>query len=203
MSIWNSIYYNFMQNGMAKPKRVFIIHGWGALPENGWYQGVAADLRKQGFDAQVPAMPNTQDPKPQEWIAKLNDVVGTPTTDDYFIGHSLGPTAIMLWLEQLPKDAKIGGALFVGGGFTYRPENMPDDLSQDPWYHRLPDFKAIKPHCDRFVALVSDDDPIIVVADKDIFANELGAEIVLEQGYGHYVYAKDAPRIVKAFSRVV
>lgn len=192
-----------MQNGTASSKRVFIIHGWGANPDNGWYPVVAQRLRAAGYEVHVPAMPHTADPKPQEWIAHLNEIVGTPTENDWFIGHSLGPTAIMLWLEQVLPDTKIGGALFVGGGFTYRPENMPDDLSQDPWYYRFPDFKTIKARAGRFVALVSDDDPIIVVADKDIFAKELQAKIILEQGYGHYLYADDAPRIETAFQQLV
>ncbi len=191
-----------MQNGTANSKRVFIIHGWGATPENGWYIPLAKKLMADGFEVSVPAMPNTEDPQPQEWVDHLKEIVGIPTPNDYFIGHSLGPTAIMLWMEQLPAQAKIGGALFVGGGFTYKPENMPEDLSKDPWYHRFPDFKTIKTHGDHFIALYSDDDPIAVIADKDIFAKELGASIIMEHNQGHFLEVHHAENIYRAFKQL-
>jgi len=171
----------------VKRKRVFIVHGWGGNPRSCWLPNVHKELETRGFLAYTPAFPNTQAPDPAAWLAYLKKMVGKPDKDTYFIGHSLGPTAIMLYLEQLEADEQIGGFLSVAGGFRYKPENMPKDLASDPWYGRMPDFKKIKEHCSNIIALFSDDDPIIVLDDKDIFEKELGAKIVVMRRKKHFI----------------
>ena len=44
-------------------KRVFVIHGWGGYPEEGWKPWLKKELEKRGFTVFVPAMPDTEHPK--------------------------------------------------------------------------------------------------------------------------------------------
>ena len=39
-------------------KRVFIIHGWGGYPEEGWLPWLKKELEKNGFKVFVPAIKN-------------------------------------------------------------------------------------------------------------------------------------------------
>lgn len=57
-------------------KRAIIVHCWGGYPEYCWYPNAKAELEKAGFNVQVPAMPNTDNPKLSEWLPKLQEVVG-------------------------------------------------------------------------------------------------------------------------------
>lgn len=169
----------------------------------GWYPIVAKELQNERYEVHVPHMPGGDDPKPEDWIATMHEIIGKPDEQTYLIGHSLGPTAILRYLEQLKPGETIGGALFVAGGFHYTPENEPENLSEDPWYGRLPDFSKIKPHLSKSVAMFSDDDPLIVLSDKNIFEKELASDIRVYAKQGHFIEGKHASLVLEAFRALV
>ena len=49
-------------------KRVFIIHGWGGYPEEGWFPWLKDTLKKRKFSVEVPAMPDRDFPKIETFI---------------------------------------------------------------------------------------------------------------------------------------
>src|SRR5437773_69691 len=116
-------------------KRVFIIHGWEGFPEEGWFPWLKKELEVQGFEVQVPVMPNTDEPKIGEWIPFLEKLVGTPDEDTYLVGHSIGGQTVLRYLSGLNKNLKIGGAIFVAS-WIYR---LTGDMSEEeieiarPW----------------------------------------------------------------------
>src|SRR3989344_3688840 len=98
-------------------KRVYIIHGWGGSPDEPLHKWLASELRKKGFVVEVPAMPKPDEPKMETWIPFLSQLVGTPDSHSFFIGHSIGCQAIIRNLETLPEGVKIGGAGFNPGWY--------------------------------------------------------------------------------------
>lgn len=52
-------------------KRAVIVHCWGGYPEYCWYPNVKTKLQEAGFEVQVPAMPDTDKPKLNEWLPTL------------------------------------------------------------------------------------------------------------------------------------
>ncbi len=175
-------------------KRVFIIHGWEGYPEEGWFPWLKKELEQKGFEVFVPAMPNTDEPKIEEWVPFLVDLVGVPDKNTYFVGGSIGCQAIMRYMETLPDNAKIGGVVFVSGWFdlkefTYKEEPEYEEEARDivrPWIETPINFKKIKKITNNFVAIFSDDDPYVEINNKDIFKKELGAEIIIEHNKGHF-----------------
>ena len=97
------------------PKRVYIIHGWGGNPGEGWLVWLKNNLEGSGFKVFTPNMPDTDNPRISTWTSHLDKIVGTADKNTYFIGHSIGCQTIMRYLEQLPSDQKAGGAIFVAG----------------------------------------------------------------------------------------
>jgi uncharacterized protein len=63
----------------------------------------------------VPAMPNTDNPIFSEWLESMQEIIKKPDENTYLVGHSLGAIAILKFLELLPPEQKIGGAMFVAG----------------------------------------------------------------------------------------
>jgi len=61
-------------------KRVFIIHGWDGHPSEGWFPWLKTELEKLGFVVQVPEMPDTGEPKINEWVVKLRRMAGRTRT---------------------------------------------------------------------------------------------------------------------------
>ncbi len=174
-------------------KRVFIIHGWGGYPEEGWFPWLKKELEKNGFKVFVPAMPNTDEPKIDEWVNFIADLVKEPDENTYFIGHSIGAQAILRYLERLD-NKKIGGAIFVAGWFhlsefTFKEEPSKEEegrIIAKPWLETPINFEKVKKTTNNFVAIFSDSDPYVPIEDKNIFEEKLGAEIIIEHTKGHF-----------------
>lgn len=55
-------------------KRVFIIHGWGGYPDEGWLPWLKIELEKKNFEVFIPAMPDTDEPKINSWVSHLQKI---------------------------------------------------------------------------------------------------------------------------------
>ena len=124
-------------------KRVFIIHGWGGNPDEPWLKWLKQQLEAKDYEATNPKMPNTWNPKISEWVNRLNQSVGEPNEDTYFVGHSIGCQAIMRYLEQLPENQKVGGVIFVAGWFNLTDETWDEIYTKKiakEWVHGTINF---------------------------------------------------------------
>ena len=171
------------------PKRVFIIHGWGSSPERNWKPWLRNELEKRGFTVFVPAMPDTDNPTIEAWVNHLSKVIGTPDKNCYFIGQSIGCQTILRYLESQPNSVKIGGAILVAGWVHLTPKASEDDHDEEiakPWLKTPIKWKKIITHTKNFVAIFSDNDPLVPIEDAEIFKEKLGAKIIIEHNKGHF-----------------
>ena len=171
------------------PKRVFIIHGWDGYPEEGWFPWLKKELETKGFAVFVPQLPKPDEPRINNWVPKLKEIVGIPDEQTYFIGHSMGCQTIARYLETLPENEKIGGVVFVAGYFK-RLTNLEDDevvssVAQE-WLTTPLNLERVKARLKTSVAIFSDNDPYVPLDNKDDFLNALGSKIVIEHGQGHF-----------------
>ncbi len=167
--------------------RVFIIHGWEGYPEEGWFPWLKKELEKNGFEVFVPAMPNTNEPKIEEWIPFLANIVGEPDKNTYFVGHSIGCQTIIRYLQTLPDGSKIGGAIFVAGWYNLR--NLETDEEKriaGPWVNEPRDDKKIHEAVNKAVAIFSDNDPFVISENQKSWKERVGAEIIVEHNKGHF-----------------
>jgi len=163
-------------------KKAIIVHCWEGYPEYCWYPWVKKELENLGFQVEVPAFPDTENPKLSEWLAMLKKVAGAPDEDLYFIGHSIGCATIMRYLETLEENQKVGGAVFVAG---YN-ENIGFDELQN-FFETPIDLEKIKTKAKKgFVAVHSDDDPYVDLKFADIFKEKLEAEVIIKLGAKHF-----------------
>lgn len=162
-------------------KRAFLIHGWEGVPEEGWRPWLKNELEKESFEVIVPAMPDTNYPKITAWVPHLIKTVGKPTENDYFVGHSLGCITILRYLETLDKKEKISGSVLVAG--------FSDDLGYQElkgFFETPINWSKIKGHCEKFVAIMSDNDPYVPLRHGDVFHKQLGARVVIEHNRKHF-----------------
>lgn len=168
-------------------KRVFIIHGWDGYPEEGWFPWLKQEQEKKDFSVMVPAMPDAAEPNIEAWTSHLSHIVGNADENTFFIGHSIGCQAILRYLESLPADAKVGGAVFVAGWFTLTNVNSDEEKEvAKPWLETPIDFEKIKQHTEKFIAILSDNDPYVPLDNKNVFADKLGAKIIIEHDKKHF-----------------
>ncbi|WP_460151553.1 RBBP9/YdeN family alpha/beta hydrolase, partial [Priestia megaterium] len=71
-------------------KQVYIIHGYGASPSNHWFPWLKEKLIADNHQVSVLHMPNSSDPKKEEWLKTLANKIKNLDNNAYFVAHSLG-----------------------------------------------------------------------------------------------------------------
>lgn len=180
-----------------KIKKVYLIHGWGFNPEENWYPWLKKELSKKGAEVKIFDMPNTENPKIEEWVSYLNNSVKEIDEQTYFVGHSIGCQTIMRFLEKLPKHKKIAGCVFVAPWFNLINLEAEEIKIAHPWINSIINFGRIKEHCDNFLAIFSNDDPSVHIDESNKFKENIGAKIIIKNKMGHFDNAEKIPEILE------
>ena len=162
-------------------KRVVIVHGYEGRPEGGWKPWLKKELEEDGFFVEVPAMPNPDFPNLQEWLSCLEKTINGLEEEIFLVGHSLGCISIVRFLETLPEEIKVGGAVFVAP--FLRKLEIPKivEFTENPL-----EVKKAKKHLLKNISIISEDDPTVPLDIAMDFANKMGSEIVIDNGKGHF-----------------
>lgn len=179
-------------------KKIYLIHGWGGTSNGGWFDWLKQELK---YKAEVIAfnMPDTDHPKINAWVNHLKENIKEVNEETYFIGHSIGCQTIMRYLESLPNQAKVGGAVFVAGWFTLKPETYEDNAEEQiakPWLNTPINFNKIKQHTNNFLALFSDNDPFVPLTDEAAFKKQLNAKTIIKTNHEHFNKVTEIPEIL-------
>lgn len=177
-----------------------MIHGLGGSPDNHWFPWLSSELEARNFKVESLKMPEPKKPTLQNWLSEIDRVVGKPTENDFFVGHSLGCVAIVRWLEKLTPGEKIGGAVFVAGFSGRVSVRGTETFWKDPV-----DFEKVKSHAPdhSFVTIFSEDDRIVPLNQGLEFQNNLGAKLILENGKGHFCQSDgvtELPSVLESLS---
>ena len=188
------------------PKHVFIIHGWDGDPEEGWFPWLKRELKARGFLATALAMPNPRRPIIDEWVGAIRKAVGAANRDIFLVGHSIGAQAILRYIESLPDDQRIGGAVFIAGWVTLTSaayEQEGDEETARPWLETPINWERVKQHAGGFTAIFSDGDPFVLIADVEIFKQKLGADIIIAHGKSHFSGSDGVVELPKALEAIL
>lgn len=167
-------------------KRVFIVHGWDGFPEEGWFPWLKEQLESEGFIVEIPFMPDSSEPKIESWVSHLDSCVGEVDEHTYFVGHSIGCQTILRYVELLPTQKEIGGAVFVAPWFTLMNQGTEEIEIAKPWIERPINFEKVKQHTQKLVAIFSDNDDCVPFENKEMFESYLNAETIVEHHKGHF-----------------
>lgn len=172
-------------------KRIFIIHGWDGSPNEPMHKWLKENLKKEGFEVEVPEMPNPEEPEIEVWNKKIIEVVQTPTKDTFFIGHSVGCQSVLRYLQQLDESIKVGGAVFIAPWMHLDKKTIEEEGEEvieiaKPWMEIPIDWEKVKQHTTNFICLLSDNDPYVPLSNKELFEENLSAKIIIEHNKGHY-----------------
>ena len=161
--------------------RAVIVHGLSGEPQYAWYPWVASQLEAKGITVDVPEMPNPDEPQLGEWLAHLQEVIGTPDEHLALIGHSLGCVTVLRYLESLPDDAKVGKVILVAGFTDQIGFREFDNFFKKPLNFEKIKKKSIK----GFIAIQSSDDPFVAEQYGTRLKEDLGAELIVKHEVGH------------------
>lgn len=165
-------------------KRAIIVHGFKGKPETNWKPWLKQQLEENGFNVEVPEMPNTDSPLVGEWVNKLSEAVGSFDLDDvYLIGHSLGCITVLKYLETLTGEQKVKVCVFVAG-FGRRFKEYQG--GHDSFFEQELDWEKIIKQSDNFIAIHSRDDTNVGYEELTVFEDKLSAKTILLDDMGHF-----------------
>jgi uncharacterized protein len=161
-------------------KKVYVIHGWEGSPEGNWFPWLKKELEIIGVVAECLAMPDSYHPVMSAWVKNIASVIGESDEDAYLVGHSLGGIALLRYLESLPENRKIGGAVLVAGF----PESI--GIKELDTFFEVPlDYEKVRGSARAFVAIHSSNDPYVPMKNGELLRDKLGAELVVVENAGH------------------
>jgi len=138
-------------------KRVIIVHQWMVGADGDWRPWLKGELEKPGYEVLVPEMPDIDAPIIKKWVGKLAEIVGTPDSDTYFVGHSIGCQTIIRYLETI--NTPIGGAVFVAGWFNLKNLESQEEIEiAKPWIETFIDLAKVKSILPKATLIISDND---------------------------------------------
>ena len=151
-------------------------------------------------------MPEPLRPKIKAWIEFLKEQVGVLDENTFLFGHSIGAQTILRYLESLPEDTKIGGAVFLAGWvhLTEEANETEEDAEiAEPWLKTPLNWVKIKSRTNKFVGIFSDNDRLVPISDAKIFESNLGAKIIIEHCKEHFSGSSGIKELSSALEAVL
>ncbi|MBM3230492.1 serine hydrolase family protein [Candidatus Pacearchaeota archaeon] len=181
-------------------KRVVLVHGWDGVPDDAWKPWLKEQLEKKGWKWIAPQFPGGEHPTIDEWMTVLKETIPDPDKHTYFVGHSLGCPAILRYLATLPSDARIGGIVLVAG-FCSSLSDAPEinSFTAQPF-----PFGEIKQRVMKTIVIGGRKDPAIPFGKVLELQAELGGELMLDDGKGHFGAddrITELPSVLKALEK--
>lgn len=172
-------------------RRVVVVHGYDAAPDQHWFPWLREQLAAAGVRADVLELPEPSFPEAGAWRAAVARAVGTPDRHTHLVGHSLGCITLLRHLAGLPRPWELGGLVLVAG-FTGRLEAVP---LLDGFLAEDVDVSAVRTGARRRLVLRSDDDPTVPAAATEDLARRLDAEVRVVPGAGHFCGSEGVTRL--------
>lgn len=167
--------------------KVIIIHGFGGIPNGGWFPWLMHELALKSIPAYSLLMPNTQNPIAREWVAEIDKQIGDSIEDIILVGHSLGVSAILRYLEKFP-TRRFKGIVLVSGFVEKLEVDNPDSVFRkiDDFVDPAIIFDDIRKATQNFSVIHGEKDTIVPLGYTEPLVKGLDAELVIVRDGDHF-----------------
>lgn len=159
---------------------ILILHGIGGHAGIHWQQWLHDELEKRGHQVIMPNLSDSDHPDRQQWLSEVKQAAkGIDTGGLIIVGHSLGVTSALDFIEQSPTP--VAGLVSVSGfAVDYGAELNSYFLKE-----KTVDLGKLHARLDQAVIFYGDDDPYVTQEALKQLADGLGVTpIVIHEG-GH------------------
>lgn len=164
-------------------KQVYIIHGYGASPSSHWFPWLKEKLLADDHQVSVLHMPNSSNPKKEEWLKTLTNKIKDLDNNTYFVAHSLGSITLLNYLEQLDPLPDFGGFILVSG-FSQHLSSLP---SLNPFTVKKVDNQKIISATNSRVVIAAKDDYIVPFQLSENLSKQLDTSFYPVKKGGHFL----------------
>ncbi len=181
--------------------KFFLIHGYEGEPNGSWRPWLMEELRKMNIFAYSLAMKGGNKPSCTDWLEEIDLSVSKFSNDKIcLVGHSLGATAILRFLEQTDSK-KIENVYLVSG--PIRSEKKNQHLKT--FFLKQFDFNKIKKSCKKIIIIHGDDDKFVNISQAKDLSEQLQSELIIIKNGGHlnsYDGYIKLPQLLKEIKKV-
>jgi predicted alpha/beta hydrolase family esterase len=158
-------------------KRVLIIHAWESSPQEHWYEEEKKILEEMGYEVFLPELPGGRWPKLVEWLEIIKEF--KPDENTILIGHSLGPAAILRYLEK--SGQKVETIISIAGFAKSLGFKETDNFVEEPF-----DWETIRKNANKIISIAQKNDPYVPIDVSKEIADRTGGEFMLVDGDNHF-----------------
>ena len=167
--------------------KVIIVHGFGGIPNGGWFPWLMKELATRDIPAYSFLLPHTEDPVVDEWVKALDTQLGCDMKGTILLGHSLGATGILRYLEQKGKNftSRLQGVVLVSGLIERLEVDDKKSIFRklDSFVEPAISLSSLQDLADTFVVIHGKKDNIVPLFHAEKIARELKARLeVIEDG---------------------
>ncbi|WOT02316.1 RBBP9/YdeN family alpha/beta hydrolase [Corynebacterium pyruviciproducens] len=180
--------------------QVFIIHGLHSSSHKKWFQWLSIEGLMKGIKFKAIELPDPDHPDPEAWREKIALEIGVVTKQIGIVGHSLGCSAALQYLDSLTNsDWKLGRMVLVAG-FN---EKFGKDPLIDNFVGEGVDLANIKEHVGGITVIRSDDDPSVPAELTDKLAIGLGVPPTVVPGQKHFADSDGVNKVPEVLEGLV
>jgi len=162
---------------------VIICHGAYGHPGENWYPWLGKELEKSGCRVFIPEFPTPEGQSLASWLKVLRGLDSYIGPQTIMVGHSISCAFILKKIESLKKPIK---AAFLISGFLGDVGDERFDRINRSFFEKGFDWKKIRKNCAHFEVWHADNDPYLPVARGKEIADNLGIEVTIIKGAGHF-----------------
>lgn len=162
---------------------VIIIHGAFGYPTENWFDWLRHELEREGIACLVPQMPTPMNNTLENWLTVFQQVQDLMTSDSILIGHSLGATFLLRWLERNTVMVK---SVILVGGFVEAVGHSVFDAMNKTFIDEKFDWSAIRTTGNNFESYYGCGDPYVSRFAFDQIANSLSARKIIVANAQHF-----------------
>src|SRR3989344_3386873 len=175
-------------------KRFVLLHGREATPDDNFWPWIKTELEARGYEVQMPALPNTNEPGDEEQADYAEQHC---TFDEHtaVIGHSFGGIVALRLLER---GHKVHRVTFVSAPVSGKFLDTKVRASVTAAAKKGFDYKKIKKSANGFVVLYDSTDKVVPVSDAQTLSGELGCLLMQGRGTEMHFSGKREPDVLMA-----
>ncbi|MCC6323342.1 serine hydrolase family protein [Candidatus Nomurabacteria bacterium] len=191
-------------------KKVYIVHGFGGIPNGGWFPWLMKELALLGIPATSILLPDTNNPDVNKWSETINKYVGEDTENVILVGHSLGVPALLRYLERCLNDKTLGGLVLVSG--VLEPLEVDNPISDfrkiDQFLIPEINFENIKNIPNQSIVIHGSKDPIVPITHAEKISKAMNCELITIPEGDHFSQKMEPicyelPEVLSAIKKII
>jgi uncharacterized protein len=184
---------------------VIVIHGFDGNPDDSWKPWLRQELLARHVALAMPQMPEPATPKLFDWLKTIDTLVESAVEPIILVGHSLGGTAVLRYVESTPSKP-ILACISLAGVVDPAPYDQEAYPFRESFFETPIDLARVRTNVGHLIGIYSRDDTDVAFDQAEKFQQEGSAELLDVDGYGHFSEedsTKEIPELLQVIDSLI